>query len=64
MTLGQITVYSEEIVTVPEAARQLSRPKMTLYRWIKKQQLVAIELGGVLFIPVTEVARLKAKAKG
>ncbi|MBA7668867.1 hypothetical protein ES703_76984 [subsurface metagenome] len=58
MSLGEIKVLSDDIVTVPEAAKQLGRPKMTLYRWIEADKLIAFKLGGILFIPVTEVERL------
>ncbi|GAH64707.1 unnamed protein product, partial [marine sediment metagenome] len=44
---------------VPEAAKQLGRPKMTLYRWIKANKIIYAELGGVLFIPRSVVERLK-----
>ena len=62
MTLGEIRVQSEDIVTVPEAAKRLGRPKMTLYRWLDAKKVVAFKLGGILFIPVTEVDRLKNAA--
>ena len=59
MPLGEIRVLSDDIVTVPEAAKQLGRPKMTLYRWIDAKKIVSIKLGGILFIPKTELVRLK-----
>ena len=59
MPLGEIKVLSEDIVTVPEAAKRLGRPKMTLYRWIEADKLIAFKLGGILFIPVTEIERLQ-----
>ena len=61
MTLGEIKVQSEDIVTVPEAAKQLGKPKMTLYRWIDAGKVVCFKLGGILFIPVTEIDRLNKK---
>ncbi|NVM23475.1 MAG: helix-turn-helix domain-containing protein [Desulfobacterales bacterium] len=48
-----------ELYTVPEAAKELSKPHMTLYRWIDADKLIAIRLGGILFVPVSEVERLK-----
>ena len=59
MPLGEIKVLTDDIVTVPEAAKQLGKPKMTLYRWIEAGKIVSIKLGGILFIPVTEVERIK-----
>ena len=61
MTLGEIKVQSEDIVTVPEAAKQLGKPKMTLYRWIDAKKIICFKLGGILFIPISEVERLKNK---
>ena len=60
MPLGEIKVKSDDIVTVPEAAKRLGKPKMTLYRWIDADKIVSIRLGGILFIPVSEVESLKA----
>ena len=58
MPLGEIKVLSDDIVTVPEAAKRLGKPKMTLYRWIDAGKVVCFKLGGILFIPVTEIERL------
>jgi len=63
MTLGEIKVQSEDIVTVPEAAKQLCRTKMTLYRWIESGKIVAVKLGGILFVPKSEIERLNKENK-
>ncbi|MQY80818.1 MAG: helix-turn-helix domain-containing protein [Dehalococcoidia bacterium] len=47
-----------ELYTVPEAAKELGRPHMTLYRWIDADKLIAIRLGGILFVPKSEIERL------
>ena len=57
----ELKVVTDEFVTVPEAAKQLGKPKMTLYRWIGANKLIAITFGGILFIPVSEIERLKNK---
>ncbi len=57
----RVEITTDDLLSVPEAARILQRPKITLYRWIKKGKLTAIELGGVLFIPKKEVERLKGE---
>lgn len=54
----EIRIKTDEVVTVPEAARQLGKPKMTLYRWIHAGKIISIEFGGILFIPKNEVERL------
>lgn len=53
----------KELYTVPEAAKELGKPHMTLYRWIDAGKLIAIRLGGILFVPVSELERLKDQGK-
>jgi len=57
----ELKVVTDEFVTVPRAAKQLGKPKMTLYRWIKANKLIAVRFGGILFIPMSEVERLENK---
>lgn len=52
---------ARELFTVPEAAKELGKPPMTLYRWIESSKLIAIRVGGILFVPKSEVERLKNK---
>ena len=59
----ELRVITDDFVTVPKAAKQLGKPKMTLYRWIEANKLIAITFGGILFVPVSEVERLKDKNK-
>lgn len=49
----------DDLVTVPKAAKQLGHHKTTLYRWWKAKKLYLVEIGGILFIPVSEIERLK-----
>ncbi len=49
----------DDLVTVPEAARRLGHNKTTLYRWWKAKKMYLVELGGILFAPVSEIERLK-----
>jgi len=57
--IRELKVVTDEFVTVPEAAKQLGKPKMTLYRWIAANKLIAVTFGGILFVPVSEVERLR-----
>ena len=57
----ELKVVTDGFVTVPEAARQLGKPKMTLYRWIEANKLITVTFGGILFVPKSEVERLKNK---
>jgi len=55
----EIRVLADDLMTVPKAAKALGFTKMTLYRWIDAGKVHAIKLGGILFIPVSEIERLK-----
>ena len=59
--MKEITVHTSDLVSVQEAANALSRPRYTIYRWIDAGKIIGIKLGGILFIPVSEVERLKKK---
>jgi len=55
----ELKVVTDDFVTVPEAAKQLGKPRVTLYRWIEANKLIAVTFGGILFVPKSEVERLK-----
>ena len=55
----EIKIQADEVLTVPEAAKRLGKPKMTLYRWIDANKILWLKFGGILFIPVSEIERLK-----
>lgn len=57
--MGKIEINTDDLVSIPAAAKILKRPKITLYRWMEKGKITAIELSGVLFIHVKEIERLK-----
>ena len=59
--MTRIKIDSGDFVTVPEIAKMMKKPKMTLYRWLKAGKLVYVEFGGIKFIPVTEYKRLSNK---
>lgn len=49
-----------ELMTVPKAAKEIGKHKMTLYRWIDRGKIEAVEHGGILFIKTSDVERLKS----
>jgi len=53
-----IKVMTDDLLSVGKAAKALGQHRTTVYRWIEAQKIIAIKLGGVLFIPKTEVERL------
>lgn len=57
----EIKIQPGEVMTVPDAAKALGKPKMTLYRWIKSGKMVWVEFGGLMFVPISEVERLKGE---
>ncbi len=57
----EIRIKTDDLVSVADAAKILERPRLTIYRWMDAGKIVGIKLGGVLFIPKTEVERIKEK---
>lgn len=55
----QIRISTDDLVSVYQAAEMLGRPKMTVYRWIHAGRLVTIKLGGIVYVPRSEVERLQ-----
>lgn len=64
MPSREIRVCPDDVKTVPEAAKQLGKPKVTLYRWIDADKIVYVRFGGILFIPTSEIERLKKDETG
>lgn len=55
----EIRVRTDDLMSVVAAAKELGRPRITIYRWIEAGKIVGIKLGGIIFIPKSEVERLK-----
>ncbi len=55
----EIRVKTDDLMSVVDAAKELRRPRITIYRWIEAGKIIGIKLGGILFIPKSEVERLK-----
>jgi excisionase family DNA binding protein len=64
----EIKVTTSDLVSVAQAARELGKHRATVYRWVEDGIIVGIKLAGSLFIPKSEVERLKnsqdTEAKG
>ena len=56
-----IRVNTGDLVSVQDTAKELGRPRVTIYRWIDTGKIIGIKLGGILFIPKSEVERIKNK---
>lgn len=48
-----------DFLTVPRAAKEIGVHFATIYRWIDAGKVASLKFGGILFIPITEVQRLK-----
>lgn len=55
----EVKVSTTDLVSVAQAAESLDRPRITIYRWIERGKIIGIKLGGILFIPKSEVERVK-----
>ena len=55
----EIKVATSDLVSVAQAAHELQRPRSTIYRWVEAGKIVGIKLGGILFVPRSEVERIK-----
>ena len=56
-----IQVESTDLMSIQQAAGELDKPRSTIYRWAERGKIITIRLGGILFVPKTEVERLKNK---
>ena len=58
--MKEITVTTNDLMSVQDTAKELGRHRYQIYRWIDSGKVVAIKLGGVLFVPKSEVERIKS----
>jgi len=56
-----IRVETNDLISIQQAAKELGRPRATIYRWAEKGKIITIRLGGILFVPKSEIERLKTK---
>jgi len=56
-----IQKQTADFMTVRRAAKQIGVHFTTVYRWIDAGTILNINFGGILFIPKSEVERLKNK---
>ena len=56
----EIKVTTSDLVSVADAANELGRPRITIYRWVEAGKILGVKLGGILFIPRSEIQRVKS----
>lgn len=54
-----ITMTTSDLYSVAEAAKELNKPKLTIYRWIDSGKIIALRFGSIKYVPKSEVDRLK-----
>ncbi len=59
--MKEITVTTNDLMSVQDTAKELGRHRYQIYRWIDSGKIVAIKLGGILFVPKSEIERVKSK---
>ena len=50
-----------DLVTVLQAAKEIGVHFTTVYRWIDTGTISGIKIGGIMFVPKSELERLKTK---
>jgi len=51
-----------DFMTVRQAAKRIGVHFTTIYRWADAGTILSINFGGILFIPMSEIERLKNQA--
>ena len=57
MTL--ITINTDDLMSVQTAAKLLGRPRLAVYRMIKRKTLTGIQFSGVTFVVTKEIEQMK-----
>ena len=57
--MKEITVLTNDLMSVQDAAKELRRHRYQVYRWVGSGKITAIKLGGILFVPKSEIERIK-----
>jgi excisionase family DNA binding protein len=55
------SISTEDLMTVPQAAKAIKIHFATLYRWIDAGTVLTVDFGGITFVPKSEVDRLIKK---
>jgi len=58
---NRIRITVEDILTIPQAAKELGVHRATIYRWIDKGIVHPFRIAGQVFVTVDDVKSLKEK---
>lgn len=59
----KITISTEDLVSVPQAAKELGVNFSTVYRWIRKGIIRPFRIGGQVFVTVDDLKALKEQTE-
>jgi len=57
-------ISADDLVSIPQVAKELSVNWSTVYRWIKKGEVIPIRIANQVFITVDDLRVLKDQRKG
>ena len=57
--MALVTINTDDLMSVASAANILGRPRLAIYRMIKRNAITGIELGGVTFVLTNEIQKIK-----
>jgi excisionase family DNA binding protein len=60
--MPKLFIDADELYELNEAAETLGIGIATLFRWLKKGEIIPVRLSGRTFIPKSEIERLTKKA--
>lgn len=56
-----IKLLTDDFLPISKAAQALGTSRWSVYRWIQAKTIIAVKFGDVLFIPRSEIERLRNK---
>jgi predicted site-specific integrase-resolvase len=52
-------VNTDDLMSVQQAAGEMSVSRQTIYQWAKDGIFIPVRIAGVMYVPVSEINRLK-----
>lgn len=61
--MEKVVISTEDLVSVPQAAKELGVHFTTVYRWIKKGKIQPFTIGTQVFITAADLKSLKQRRR-